>query len=351
MKLESWHAVHTYMVRTEVASVVDLYSDSTVAVLYGATSSEDSLYMASKPSGEWSVHHVVAGLTKLGVKSAWLDPTDSDFAARVRAYDAAFLNCHGDFGEDGHLQGLLAYLGVPYTGSGVATSAIAADKRLTKLSLASSMVSLPAFHRLSSETGISLKPLHPPVMLKSVNGGSSVGMELVSSAEQLKSAFLRLRQSGFDDIIAEDFVAGVSATVPCIRIGDTGVLLPPVICDVQGDYYDERTKLKGDADGSVSYRALTNPEDPLVGQLHEAVREVMNALDFDGAVRVDFIVQASGKPVLLEINTIPGVQPGSNLMLSAHAAGIDYVTVLGLILASAARAKIVPWSRQFEEAS
>lgn len=351
MKLESWLDGGTAEVRAAVDSAMDAYRNSHVAVLYGATSAEDRLYMASKPSTEWSVHHVVAGLTELGVKADWLDPTDADFVSSICAYDLAFINCHGDFGEDGNLQGLLACLGIPYTGSGVATSAIAADKRLTKLSLATSSVELPEFRRLTADDSNETEQLRVPVMLKSVNGGSSVGMELVTDEKQLESSLLRLQKSGFNDVIAEDFVEGTSVTVPMVRVGDKCILLPPVVCEVRRDYYDEHTKLKGDDDGSVTYRALTDPDDRRIHQLHHAVRNVVSALDFDGAVRVDFILKEAGEPVLLEINTLPGVQPGSNLMLSAEAAGLDYSTVLGVILASAARAKLAPWSRQLEEAS
>jgi D-alanine-D-alanine ligase len=304
--------------------------------------------MSSRPSAEWSVHDVLDGLTELGIKADWLDPTEPEFADNIRGYDVAFINCHGDFGEDGTLQGLLTYLGIPYTGSGVATSSIAADKRLTKLSLSESGVELAEYHRLIPGSRQEYRRVRTPVMLKSVNGGSSVGMELVTATDQLEAALLRLQRNGFGDVIAESFVEGVSVTVPVIHVSGRGIMLPPVVCESQREYYDEYSKLSGDQEGAVSYHALTDPGDERITLLHDAVRKVAGTLDFDGAMRVDFIMREHGRPVLLEINTVPGVQQGSNLMLSAQAAGLDYPTVLGVVLSSAQRARLAPWTRQLE---
>ena len=294
------------------------------------------------------MHDVLDGLGEIGIKADWIDPTEPEFADTIRGYDVAFINCHGDFGEDGTLQGLLTYLGVPYTGSSVATSAIAADKRLTKLSLSDSGVELPEYHRLSLGSGQEFARIHTPVMLKSVNGGSSVGMELVTAPDQFKDSLTRIQENGFGDVIAESFIEGVSVTVPVIHVSGLGIMLPPVVCESQREYYDEYSKLSGDQEGAVSYRALTDPDDQRIALLHDAVRKVAGTLDFDGAMRVDFIMREGGRPVLLEVNTLPGVQQGSNLMLSAEAAGLDYPTVLGVVLASAQRARLAPWMRRLQ---
>ncbi|MFJ8162359.1 ATP-grasp domain-containing protein [Streptomyces sp. NPDC096136] len=346
MHITSWLDHEPHRLRELVRSAVARTAPWRVAVLYGGTSAEDRLYMESKPASDWSVHDVLDGLRQLGTEADWIDPTSPAFPSEITAYDAAFLNVHGDFGEDGHLQGTLAYLGVPYTGSSVATGVIGADKRLTKLLLASSGVTVPA-HRRLSPAGTPEAGLPCPVMLKAVNGGSSVGMVLVTEPDDVAPALRGLGEAGFTDVIAEPFVDGTTVTVSALRIDGEVVLLPPVTCGTEREYYDEYSKLHGERAGTVTYLALTDADDPRLHALHRATRHVLEVIDFEGAIRVDFILTPEGDPVLLELNTIPGVQHGSNLVLAAAAAGITYPELLGVVLASAANtAKLAPWRRE-----
>ncbi|PBC70147.1 D-alanine-D-alanine ligase [Streptomyces sp. TLI_235] len=344
MNITSWHDHQPHELDELVRTAVAPLPGWKVAVVYGAASIEDRLYMESKPQSEWSVNDVLGGLRELGVQAQWLDPTDPEFPSRVMEFDAAFLNTHGDFGEDGNLQGTLAYLGVPYTGSGVATSAIGADKRLTKLVVATSGVASPAHQRLADGADTPAVDRFP-LMLKAVNGGSSIGTVLVTEPDDFRSTLGRLREAGFGDVIAETFVDGATVTVSALRIGDQVVLLPPIACATDREYYDEYSKLHGEKAGSVRYEALTDTADPRLRRLHEATRRVLGLLDPEGAVRVDFILPEDGEPQLLELNTLPGVQHGSNLVLSAQAAGIPYRDLLGLVLRSAANPrKLAPWT-------
>ncbi|MDH6111842.1 D-alanine-D-alanine ligase [Kitasatospora sp. MAP12-15] len=345
MNIKSWLEYDPARLEELVRTAGSRMANRRVAVLYGGTSTEDQLYMESKPQSEWSVNDVLAGLRELGVDAEWLDPTVPGFTADVAAFDAAFLNVHGDFGEDGNLQGTLAYLGVPYTGSAVATSVIGADKRLTKLVLGGSSVAIPAYRRLAP--GVLPNPAPAcPVMLKAVNGGSSVGTVLVTEPDELDHTLRQLWDAGFDDVIAESFVDGATVTVSAVRIDQQVLLLPPIACVTDREYYDEYSKLHGEQSGTVRYEALTDPDDPRLRRLHDAAREILSVFDFEGSIRVDFILPQDGEPVLLELNTIPGVQHGSNLVLSAAAAGISYPDLLGIVLASASNtAKLAPWKR------
>lgn len=323
-----------------LAEEVDLVRGIRVAVVYGPSSPEDRLYMKAKPQDEWSVHDVMAGLVEVGVDVEWLDPTGADFAERVVEYDAAFLNAHGSYGEDGTLQGFLAYLGVPYTGSGVLTSAIGADKRLTKQLAEAARVATPPYERLR---GASPRKISTPLMLKAVDGGSSVGIELVTETEDVAEAAARLRADGFDDLIAEEFVPGASVTVAVLRVGSESALLPPIVCSTVQPYYDEQSKLLGAGCSATHYRALLDADDR-VAAIFRDVSALLEILDVDGAVRFDFVLSDRGIPMLLELNTLPGLQLGSNLVLAAEAAYIDYPTLVGTVLASATRQrKLVPW--------
>lgn len=347
MSISSWLEFDPYELRELIDLALSDVSYWRIAVIYGPTSAEDKPYISSKPKSEWSVNDVLNGLRSLGIEAVWLDPTKPDFFKKVRDFDTTFINVHGDFGEDGNLQGLLAYLGVPYTGSGVSSSAITADKRLTKLVLAQSGVLLPYHQRVLSPHSNRLPSIKAPFILKAVNGGSSVGMELITDSDDFGNAVNRLNRAGFSDLMAESFIEGTPVTVPAMRIKDKIILLPPIACITDSEYYDEYSKLQGDQDGSVQYQAFMDPTDIRLHRLHAAVRKIVEVLDFDGIIRADFILSQNGQSALLELNTIPGVQQGSNLALSAEAAGIDYPSLLGIILASASNIKkLATWTRK-----
>jgi D-alanine-D-alanine ligase len=128
-------------------------------------------------------------------------------------------------------------------------------------------------------------------------------------------------------------------TVSALRVGPTLVLLPPLVCAPERAYYDRSAKLESE---EATYRVLEQGE-PVVASLLAAADTLAANLDFDGAVRIDFVV-ARGVPYFLEINTAPGMQRRSNFALSAEAAGIDYPMLLGAVLSSAfSSRKVVPW--------
>jgi len=345
MLTKRWYEFGENELLEMVNSVVESLEYKKVAVVYGATSSEDRLYIKSKPFSEWSIHHVLGGLSKLNIEADWLDPTKANFIEEIKNYDAAFLNTHGEYGEDGNLQGLLAFLKVPYTGSGVATSAIAADKRLSKLVFDEVGVSCPSYFKVDTLNPEKHLPISGAVVIKPVNSGSSVGIELVDNSEAFLQTIERLKEDGFTDIIAETFVEGSAVTVPSININGMAVLLPPILCVATSVFYDQNSKLYRDSsDYSVSYEPLTDPQDPRVNVLLGQLEKMYNVLDHDGAIRADFILAENNVTSFLELNSIPGIQQGSTFNLSAEQIGIDYKSLVGLILASAnSKEKMVPW--------
>ncbi|MCX4632350.1 hypothetical protein [Streptomyces sp. NBC_01443] len=123
------------MVTSPVLSVqsdLELLQDKKIAVVYGPVSEEDGLYIRSVPREQWSLAHIMTTLTELGLSVTHVDPTASTFPEEIRAFDVAFLNVHGPFGEDGRIQGLLDYLSTPYTGSGVLAGSVGMDKLASK---------------------------------------------------------------------------------------------------------------------------------------------------------------------------------------------------------------------------
>ena len=316
-----------------------------VGVLYGATSVEDGTYMRHKPCDQLSVMDILRSFEKIGIYGEWVDPTASDFIHSLEGLQVAFLNTHGPFGEDGNLQGLLAYLGVPYTGSGVASSGVAADKRLMKLVLRGTPVRTLPSQRVKPEWGVPEHLPAYPFMLKACQGGSSIGLSLVRNRSEFAEALAEHAGQGFQDFIIEPFIEGVSVTVPVLHFGGRAVMMPPLTCKTSALYYDGPSKLGCAQGASVDFCPIMGRSHPWVQQLHKAMHAICGALDFDGAIRVDFLVDdEQAEPIFLEVNTIPGVQRNSNLMLSAHALGLHDEEVLAAILASADNARrLAPW--------
>jgi D-alanine-D-alanine ligase len=154
----------------------------TVALVYGGISAEDQLYLARCPPGQLSVTAMSDALTVLGARFKVLDPCRPAFIADLAGFDVALPGLHGPFGEDGRLQGLLDYLRTPYCGSGVAASAIAADKVLCKRLMESLGISTPGWRIWPGPRAA--WPGHP-VMVKPRMGGSSVGMSLARDPDHL----------------------------------------------------------------------------------------------------------------------------------------------------------------------
>ena len=156
-----------------------------VALIYGPVSAEDRLYHSKCPVEQRSVTALSEALEEIGARWKVLNPCEPDFIMDLAGYDVALSNLHGPYGEDGRLQGLLDYLRVPYCGSGVAASAVAADKILCKRVMLTLGVPTPGWWVWSGG------PVHwngRPVMVKPPFGGSSVGMSLVRDPADLPGA-------------------------------------------------------------------------------------------------------------------------------------------------------------------
>lgn len=344
-ELLGWWEFEREAFRLSIEKKVSAMRRWRVGVLYGATSVEDGIYMRHKPSEQLSVMDITRNFQNIGISSEWIDPTAPDFRSSLERVHVAFLNTHGPFGEDGNLQGLLAYLGVPYTGSGVASSGVAADKRLMKLVLQGTPVRTLPSQRVRPDWGVPNHLPSCPFMLKACQGGSSIGLTLVRNHSDFAEALEEHAGQGFKDFIIEPYIDGTSVTVSVLHFGGRAVMMPPLTCNTRALYYDGPSKLGCAPGSSVDFCPIVDRSHPWVAPIHKAMRAISSALDFDGAIRADFLVDDErADPIFLEVNTIPGVQRNSNLMLSAQALGLDDEEVLAAILASADNAeKLVPW--------
>ena len=239
-----------------------------------------------------------------------------------RLADAVFIALHGDVGENGQLQALLDMEGIPYTGSGYAGSLLAMDKDLSKQILTrAGVVNAPwvacdlscgaetAADRIEAELGY-------PLVVKPCSGGSSVGVSMVDSREELVEA-LQSASRFEGTLMAERRITGREMTVSVL--GDR--VLPPVEIIPKSGFYDYENKYQAGMTEELCPAPLTEAQRMA---LEEATRRGFAALRLRGYGRFDFILDENGIPWCLEANTLPGMTPTSLLPQAAEAAGIPY---------------------------
>ena len=292
-----------------------------MAVLAGGWSDEREV---SKLSGT----EVARALRAAGFERvSLLDPADGDFLKNMVQgdYDVAFVAMHGRLGEDGSIQGLLDVLHVPYTFSGVFASAVAMQKGSAKavfegagipvaqgVELPNAELDSEGMDRLVGRLGL-------PLFVKPVGNGSSFGISRVTESAGLPPALQKAAAAG-DRILVEAAVEGIEITVPVVGNEDARAL--PIIEVVTGaDFYDEKVKYEPSELHHVIPARLNERSYALAQEY--AVR-AHKALGCRGCSRSDFIVRDDGTPVMLEINTIPGMTAASLLPDSARHAGIEF---------------------------
>lgn len=291
-----------------------------VAVLLGGKSSEREISLLT---GE-AVHQA---LLRQGVHAERIDPaTDFPAALERGGFDRAWLALHGRGGEDGSMQGLLSWLGIPFTGSGVLGSAIAMDKLRTKQLLVAAGVPTPRFHVLTGEDDFApaIAGLGLPLIVKPACEGSSIGMSKVQRAEDLPHAFATAARFG-DAVFCEEWMSGAEYTAAILH----GRVLPLIRIEAKAVFYDYQAKYFSDETRYVCPCGLApEAEARFAGVAARAFATVAAT----GWGRVDLMVGVDGAPRVLEINTIPGMTSHSLVPMAAAAAGIGFDELVWRIL-------------------
>jgi D-alanine-D-alanine ligase len=225
--------------------------------------------------------------------------------------DICFLCLHGSYGEDGTLQAELDAMGMGYTGSGAVASALAFDKLRAKEVMGAAGIPLAEGMGWTKEND-----WLPPYVLKPVSDGSSLGVHLVRTEEEVKKARKAAGQWK-GPMMIERLVEGAELTV-----GIVGKQALPVVevRPTQG-FYDYRNKYTA---GSTKYLCPAPLAKEKALELQELAKKAHEALGCEILSRVDFLVDAEGKAVVLEVNTIPGMTDLSLLPRAGQAAGIDF---------------------------
>jgi len=294
-----------------------------VAVLMGGKSAEREV---SLKSGSM----VLAALRKKGVDAHPFDPKERALEDLMREkFSRIFIALHGRFGEDGTVQGVLEWLGIPYTGSGVLASALAMDKVRTKRLWAAEGLPTAPHEILTRETDLRgvAKRLGTPLFVKPASEGSSVGMSKVRKAADLEEAYA-LAVNYDPVVIAEKFIDGPELTVAIV--GER--VLPIIRIETPREFYDYEAKyIANDTRYLIPCGVPPKKEKELQALSLKAFR----ALGCRGWGRVDLMLNQRGKPFLLEVNTSPGMTDHSLVPMAARAVGIPYEELCVKILESA----------------
>lgn len=236
--------------------------------------------------------------------------------------DCVFLGLHGADGEDGKIQAALDLMGVPYTGSGPLSSGMAMDKAVAKMVMASCGVLTPKGRELTysrEEIPELTESLPVPCAVKVVGGGSSIGVELPDTREQLKAALENVLQYG-NRVLVEEKIIGRELTVPVL---DGRCLSPIEIIPPEGMNFDYVAKYQsGDAGAREICPAHISEEEKEI--LSSAALKLHKALGLSAYSRTDFILDKEGRAWCLEVNTLPGMTPNSLIPKAAAVEGMSY---------------------------
>ncbi len=248
-----------------------------------------------------------------------------------RMADLAFLALHGAMGENGQLQALLDIYGIPYTGSGYLGSSLAMDKDVAKALLAAAGIRVPRGVRLNPQSNLDIDAILAvtglPAVVKPCSCGSSVGVSLVDTREELADAVARAAEYE-NEILVETRIVGRELTCGIVE----GRVLPPVEIIPKSGFYDYQNKYQAGATTEICPAPI---DECALAKVQKATLDGFSALRLSSYARFDYILDAEGELWCLEANTLPGMTPTSLLPQEAAAVGMDYDTLCDTLARSA----------------
>ena len=293
-----------------------------IAVLMGGLSKEREVSIKSGIA-------VTEALLRKGYDAIPVDAAE-DVAGRLKDIqpDLVFIALHGRYGEDGAIQGLLEVMGLPYTGSGVACSAVCMDKVLTKKILVYDEIPTSPFiviekaayanSKLTVNNQI-INDLGLPVVIKPATQGSSIGTTIVRDESVLEGALDEALIMS-DQALAEKFIAGVEVTASVLGNEDPAVL-PLIEIETAKGVYDYEAKYTPGGSAHIIPARISEEASLRVTGMAKQIYRAFNCLGFS---RVDFIIDSSDQPWVLEVNTIPGMTGLSLFPDAAAHSGLEY---------------------------
>jgi D-alanine-D-alanine ligase len=305
-----------------------------VGVLFGGLSAEREISLQSGAA-------VIAALVEAGVEHVAIDVGDNIIAdIKAANIDRAFLILHGPGGEDGRMQALLEFLNIPYTGSDVASSALAMDKLRTKQLWRGVDINgrqglpTPEFAVLTQGSDFAkvLANLGGEVMVKPANEGSSIGMSRVNTPADLEVAFQKAAQYQ-GSILVERLIVGAEYTVAILD----GEALPPIKLETDHTFYDFNAKYIAEDTRYLCPCGLSAEKEQ---ELKTLALNAFNTVGCRGWGRVDVMADAQQHFYLLEVNTAPGMTSHSLVPMAAKAIGLSFAELVLTVLRASLAVKV-----------
>ncbi len=291
-----------------------------VAVMLGGDSSEREVSLDTGSA-------VLEALVAVGVDAHAWDLAENSMTQFAGAgFDRVWNALHGPGGEDGALQGALHWLDIPYTGSGVMASAIAMDKIRSKHLFRAAGIPTPDYApvRSRAEASVAAQQLGFPLIIKPSGQGSSVGMTKLFEPAEINDAVDQALQYG-ETALLETCVNGGEFTVAVLQ----GRALPSIRIETPRVFYDYRAKYASERTEYICPGTASVDEEQVYADLAVAA---FNELGCSGWGRVDFMTGADGQPLVLEVNTVPGMTSHSLVPMAAREDGIDFEELCWRIL-------------------
>ncbi|MFL0796815.1 MAG: D-alanine--D-alanine ligase [Cellvibrionaceae bacterium] len=294
-----------------------------VAVLFGGFSSEREVSLKSGAA-------VLKALQAQGVDAVGIDAGEN-MLEQVKAVnpDHVFIALHGPGGEDGLLQGALELAGFAYTGSGVLASALGMDKEKSKKIWQGAGTPVANAVHLTPDTDFAeaLALLGGKVIIKPSHEGSSIGMSVAETSEQLQTGF-ELAARYDSSVMAERWIDGPEYTVAIVN----GEVMPAIRLESTHEFYDYEAKYEANDTRYLCPCGLSQEDEEKLGDLALKAFETVGC---EGWGRVDVMADQSGNFYVLEVNTVPGMTDHSLVPMAAKAAGYSFEDLVLLILGSA----------------
>lgn len=294
-----------------------------IVVLKGGMSAEREVSLSSGAA-------CAKALRELGYKVTELD-MQADVAEKLKELkpDCVFNALHGRYGEDGCVQGIMEILGIPYTHSGVVASALAMDKVMAKKVFHAENIPVPAGGIVTRESFANGDPLPRPFVVKPINEGSSVGVFIIKEGDNIN---LDAIFESHPEMLAEPFIAGRELAVAVLNDSALGV----VELRSSKEFYDYEAKY---TDGVTTHHCPAPIHEKAYQQACDLALRAHQALGCRGLSRSDFRYDDTkgepGEVVLLEVNTQPGMTPLSLSPEIAAYAGIDFKTLVNMLIEDA----------------
>jgi D-alanine-D-alanine ligase len=312
---------------------IDPVSLGRVGVLMGGRSSEREVSVMSGKG-------VLQALQERGVDAHAFDPGIQSIAQLAAAgFDRVFIALHGRFGEDGTIQGVLEWLRIPYTGSGVQASSIAIDKLTTKRIWESESLPTPPWEVLTAGTDWKrvVAELGDALIVKPAREGSTIGITKVLTHDNDELALAYEEAAKHDDLVmVEELIRGRELTCAVLGEGAGARALPLVEIHAPDENYDYHNKYFGEA---TQYLCPAPLSEKLTREIQQLCVRAYTAIGASGWGRVDVMLHVDARgdlPYLVELNTSPGMTSHSLVPMAAKAVGMSYPDLVLEILSHAA---------------